>query len=398
MNEIFSYDLGNETEINRLDLITKMIQEFDQIYPSEKDCQEKINRMLYPDGKYPCKDCKSTNVKSEYGDRNVDCLDCKKTTSITTHTFFQRIRSARSYLAPIWMMEQGMLLNASEIARISEVVNSTGQHILKKIAYIVKERMKDLDSFITSEQMIGTICKRSKETPKRLPPVAEIIDAKSGALGWTQSKDNPEEASKSESLEKNIDTMGSYNGLIGSEVEKSIVNLLTDEPVRLEFIKTSLNIPESLLLPALSMLELNEMVDRLPGDLYRINCLYSIHSGEQKDKNKTDEAIKTRIDKFNREDNDTSENRENSNDEKQDTMIFFSKSKLKKTIKLIKQRYHGISRKYLQFYFALIWVSTERGLWQKDNLLKFCCHSGDVAPFQIYEYVSPFSVLGLPVK
>lgn len=64
----------------------------------------------------------------------------------------------------------------------------------------------------------------------------------------------------------------------------------------------------------------------------------------------------------------------------------------------MKERYHGISRKYLQLYLSAIWVYVDRMRWKVDVLLKACCLSGEICPRSISKYVSPYVVKMMKVE
>lgn len=267
-----------ERKKERGKLILALVKEFDQLYKTERDCQEKINRLLYPEGDYFCRECNSKNVEYEYGERTVKCLKCKKVTSLTTHTFFHKVHSARAYLAPIWLMEQGLLLNASEIAKVSRVVNSTGQLILKKICFVVKDRLSEIVSYATSEQLEYVICKRSKETRRRLHPRSEVVDAKEiEDLNSNKQKNTDEDESLIPDRESKVEgrTFKETCGIIVFDnIEKQVLKVLTDTPLQLESLQNKVKIPTPSLLPALTMLELKGFITRFSGDLF-INNLSS---------------------------------------------------------------------------------------------------------------------------
>lgn len=355
----------NTQEEKRREKISRLIKEFDRIFKSEKDCQEKINQLLYPDGNYICRECKSRNVERKYGDRNIKCLSCKKVTSLTTNTFFHKTKSARSYLAPIWMMEKGMILNASEIGRVSNVVNSTGQHILKKITYVIKNKMSEVAPYLNSDQLINTICKRSKETRRRMPPDSEISDARNNRHNHNRRQKDTI-TYKATFIQKNSEinqlTEDRKPLTLANQIETMILKNLSDTPLQLEVLQERMKISASELLPALTVLELNEAISRLPGEYFT--------KRSQKAPMISDEGIKR---------SDTA----NSG---------ISKRKLIKTIKLIKARFHGISRKYLQFYLAALWVYVDRKRWKTDEILKACCKTGEISHHSIYDYVSPYAV------
>lgn len=385
------------TKEERRKFLTRMIQEFERFYKSEKDCQEKINNMLYPDGNYVCRECNSHRVEKEYGDRNIKCLKCKKVTSLTTDTFFHKIQSARSYLAPIWMMERGIILNASEIGRISNVVNSTGQLILKKIAYVVKNEMKEEIPYVASEQMIHTICKRSKETRRRQHPQSEISDAKAEKIACVPELTNGNELlnnnQKIIDCDKRVDRQGV--NLVLDKIEEAILNALSGIPVQLEVLQEKTNLSTSNLLPALTMLELNGVIDRLPGELFKKKRISNEGFAQPfREWGAKNERHAGEIESRSGEVCSNLELQENENDHivRKNTGSLIPKFKLEKTIRLIKERFHGISRKYLQYYLAVVWVSVDRGIWIADALLEACCRAPDIKAISLFSYVSPYDV------
>ena len=333
-------------------LLAELVNRFDRIYKTEKDCQEKINRMLYPGGEYSCRACRSNDVEHGYGERKVYCFSCKKTTSLTAYTFFHRIRNARSYLLPIWVMEQGMILNASEIGRISGVVNSTGQLILKKITYVIKNQMDTLQVELLSDQMIGVICKRSRETPKREHPSSEIREARFAA----QSAVNM--FSQVEDSEAPIPTGGDKNEIDLNEVETRILRLLSLRDMRLDNLIEESHLSIGQLLSGLTMLEVEGKIEIVAGDYYR--KLFSCPKSIEPDSDIESSAI--------------------------------TKKRLKKTVNFIKEIFQGIARKYLQLYNAAIWIYADRETWREDAVLGVCSNHGSVTPWMISNYVSPYIV------
>jgi hypothetical protein len=52
-------------------------------------------------------------------------------------------------------------------------------------------------------------------------------------------------------------------------------------------------------------------------------------------------------------------------------------------------KFHGISRKYLQFYVALHWYYSAKSRWPRGSLLEACCRFRPVKYAEILAYVSP---------
>lgn len=65
-------------------------------------------------------------------------------------------------------------------------------------------------------------------------------------------------------------------------------------------------------------------------------------------------------------------------------------------INFVRSKFHGISRKYVQHYLAKHWCQVAKSRWRNGALLQACIEHGAIRHEQILAYVSPLMVKTLP--
>jgi DNA-binding MarR family transcriptional regulator len=148
-----------------------------------------------------------------------------------------------------------------------------------------------------------------------------------------------------------------YPGL--SKAEESVLELLSDTPIRFADICERVKLECANASAAIMGLELRQFATRLTGDKYvrtdpptgRSSALLKL----QKQKRKHSK-ITTKI------------------------------------IDFIKERFQGVSRKYLQFYAALYWIHADRKRWGPDTIRQLCVQSRHIPYREILEFVTPPTV------
>lgn len=155
--------------------LLKCWQEFEMVYPCEKDCVEALYAMVSRLHTLGCKNCRTDAIEREYGERIGKCLRCRRNFSFTAGTFFDRVREVRPWLAAIWFLEKGVLLSAKRFHELVGVAYSTAWMMHRKIALVIQSAMDMEKSIIrvSSQVFASAICKRSRETPAQKHPFAE---------------------------------------------------------------------------------------------------------------------------------------------------------------------------------------------------------------------------------
>jgi len=276
-------------------------------------------------------------------------------------TFFERVRRFQPWLAAIWFIEKGVEISAAELARLVGVAPSTSLSFLKKLSFVIEDKMGRDVSTIPSVNFILTFMRRSKETPAGKHPRDEEKTAL-GRAGSSASRSlhqflihranrtpRPAPTQKDIELEKK---------LIG-ETEKQIllhlshISISFDELIK----KTGLSIHT--VSAALMNLELFEFAERLPGDQFIIGVRA--------------ERVET-------------ENANNSNEYR------LKQAVVSKFRTFVRVNYGGISRKYLQNYVALLWAFSDKKRWRKGSLMKACIAHREVPDDELLRYVTPLKV------
>ncbi len=361
--------------------------EFNARFPTEDDCVDELCRIFCENGLLKCRYCGLSDPQRDRGDRVFRCLSCYKKTWFTAGTFFHRVRSARHWLAAIWLMERGLVLSSSKLHEVTGISQSNALNILKRIATVIQAHMDGSTQPVPSALFAQVLCKRSRETPARSHPLAELAKPEdehvddlpestpctAGAAMTTsdepwalysstqsaQSPSNKPEAGMGTpaKLEAGETTpAGEY-----SAREGSIIDLLSEKPLHFDYLcqRSSLAVGE--LAGILIMLELEGIVTRQDGDHY-VRSIPKTKSGNSR----------------------------------QSLPCIDPSSELASTVttfvKFIRIHMHGISRKYLQKYLATHWYHFDRKSWQCGALLKACLRFPPITYEQIVSYVSPHLV------
>ena len=306
-------------------------------YSNDEDCNEALYKLC---GLLKCHYCQSTQLERVYGARTALCRSCGKNFWLTAGTFFHGMRSPRAWLAAIMLMEQRVTISALALQKLGRTAYATALAIHHKVWAVANSMMKEDCIEVSSSQFVPVICRRSRETPARQHPIAEqeLIDS--------QCQDHPSDESSVTSPEAVDDGR--------SPEQMRIFENISEQPVSFESLRAITGIPPASISASLTMLELEGLVQRLPGDRYvrspmltkrdRVP-LFPGGSAQESD------AVSTALD----------------------------------FVRLI---FKGISRKYLQSYLAAHWCRSrknERSGW----LFRACHRFGRVTYAKLISYVTP---------
>lgn len=327
--------------VTREELCEFLVDEFRAKFKTDEEGFEEIFRRLNEENAIRCKHCGSIDLKKEYGSRVVHCKTCKKTTWFTAGTFFENIRSSLLWLLAIFLMEHGVVPSAAELARLAGVASSTAQAALKKILFVAQTKMGSVSAQeMYSAEFVDVICKRSRETPAGEHPRKEEDEMEQRA--------NREEAS-AQCFEPAYDDVPTAL----DSLQKDIYELLSEEPIHFDHLCVKTGRSAGDICAGTVLLELAGLAERKPGDWY-------IRRPPKKNKTASPDKGRQFL-----------------------AAVIMS---------FISDIFHGISRKYLQFYLAAYWCSFDRVRWYPNSLLKECCRFGAIAYTEILGYVSPLSV------
>lgn len=358
-----------------------LLQQFDVLFPTEKDCIEELYKRANEEGLSKCRYCEKQTIERQYGERTVWCTDCRKKTWITSGTFFHGIRAVKPWLAAIWFMENGIILSSSKFHKMIGIAQSSALNIFKKVTTVLEQRMQETK--VSSGLFVGIFCKRSRETPAREHPVSEQKEIEKATKEGNLSGEAKSffavdiaEKEKIEPIDKSVLEM--------SNEEKKIYDLLSTEPININSLseKTGFGIQELSVL--LTMLELSGTAVRVAGGRYVRN-----QSGEIDDI----KVVARDTGPSDRKNDfivlgETGDNSKNKTPRKKR-----KKQAVEACIKFVRHYFHGISRKYVQNYLAgYWWCYSEAKNKNAGKLLAWCMQYGRLDSSDILAYVSPLLV------
>lgn len=311
----------------------RLWRDFLERFPSEEDCMEELCRMAYPNG-FHCPHCNS-EVSKEYGERTMTCRICKSTIWIFGGTLFEGMRLARPTLAAIWLRERGVSTNPFRFHRLLNIAYSSSYKLFKKLSMAVESEMQNEFISTHSRMLAPVIARRSRETPARSHPLAEID------LCEAENDEFTAAASTSADFETGSDEL--------NEDESLILENLSTEPVQFDDLHRRTKIAIGSLSSALIVLELKGLLERAAGDRYR--------------RAKRDDACSS-----------------------------FSEAQvmgIASALAFLSRTFDGVSRKYLQLHLADYWCYSDRVRWGIGSIMPICMRIGPIKREQILSYVSP---------
>jgi hypothetical protein len=339
---------------------------FDMQFPTEADCLEELSRRCDGDEALSCKSCGSFDLQREYGGRVSICKFCSKQSWLTAGTFFARIRSARPWLAAIFLLERGVSFNASDLHRLVNIAASTAGQIIKKISMVIHSylEMEAAAIEVPSGLFFPIIGKRSLETPANKHPIAEQEEMEKRMI-------ENETESIAAVTSSAIVTKGLLSGVAASGLsghQKAVYELLSTKPVHFEELLQQTKLPVGTLSSTISMLELEGLIKGQAGDHY-VLATEEGAAGKQGINTQATYGPDPTIE---------------------------AHDSIAASIDYVRAGFHGISRKYLQLYLAAHWCYIDSKRWSSNSLLKACNRFREITYADIRAFVSPLLVKLMP--
>lgn len=309
-------------------------QEFNTRFPTEETCVEELYRRL-SGNRRSCPECQSSSLVRQSGDRIGKCSMCKKKVRITARTFFHRVRSVRPWLAAVWLFEHGMIISSHRFAHLVGVAYDTARKIFGKLARVMEDHLPADAIELPGTLFASAICKRSRLTPANERPIAE-----------------EELFEKIQTDPANVEGIHKINETEPrgrSEAEQIVLRILSQAPIDIDTLCQRAGQALGDTLSALTMLEIDGVIQRLPYDRYVLPV----------------------------------RNRAPSVELSESSII-----EVKSAIEFIRNTFHGVSRKCLQLYLLAYWCLSDRNRWKSGTLLDVCLESAMDAG-ALSNYVTP---------
>ena len=244
--------------------INALLGLFHRLFPCENSMIEEF--FLISEIQIACQQCGSSAVSSAESLRTVICSDCGRTSWLTRGTFFEGVKKIPPWFTAIWFRERGVALTSTALAKICNIAQSSAWVILRKIDWVLLELLEPEGSLAATSLFKSIFTRRSRLTPSGKHPAFEEVSADA----TSEPSGNLEERSNIPCAEvKSLD--------LGS-TENCILDFLGDlndtATCSFDEMKEALSLTAGELSASLSLLELEQKIEALPGLKFRLtsNC------------------------------------------------------------------------------------------------------------------------------
>ena len=332
------------SEQTKCPVINEFWSRFLEDFPSEAHCLAELIALL-GNSEPICSYCGRKAASIEFGLRYTKCACCKRLVWATAGTFFENIRCPRAWLGALFLLGAGVPINAGDLQRLAGIARSSASNIIQKILMVITEEMIDVAQVFSSE-FETIIYKRSRETPARQHPRAEIDNLSDSANCQLQGGATPPPVDTAE---------------LGIE-EKLLFEEIWDQPIHFDVLIDRTGLPVGKASACVVMLEFYRLIERLPGEWYIRRAPKQIKAPPAAC------AAGADMEKV----------IENANE-------------------FIRDIFKGVSRKFLQNYLSAYWCWADRGQWTFMQLASACVQHRWISDKDVRNYVSPAWV-SLPVE
>lgn len=333
-------------KMKQANILKHQFRKFEAEFPNEEDNVEALVEVVQKKQGISCEFCASVHLIRKYGAKKYRCAQCLRIGWVFAGTFFEKMRKAKLWHAAIWLTERKIVFNAWQLHILCKVAYSSALMVLKKIAKVIHTQMIEVADWIPSAAFMSVFCKRSKETPKGEHPIYEEIHI-----------NEAEKANSEGELQLENDAETKFPDTIG--VEREIYELVSDIPIHIDQICHDLpKVPTGDILAGLTFLQMGNLIKAKGGDYYVREK--KNHGPKANPRNPIESAL-------------------------------FS-FRVENLVNYIRDVFHGISRKHLQFYLALYHAQECADFIEPGKLIEACLDHDPFPYREIFEFVSAAEV------
>jgi hypothetical protein len=190
------------------------------------------------------------------------------------------MRRPKPWLAIIWFFERGIVVSGWKLHELSGIAQSSAANLLRKFATVIRELLSDDVAAVSSALFVSVISKRSRETPAGKHPRAEEefastfstgkklhSDAEKKTVSFPHDQSQPPLPARYEN-EDGAEAHSCDEPDIVSDMERQVYALLTENPMHFDALSYQTELPSGSLSAALTMLELDGLIERSVGDYF----------------------------------------------------------------------------------------------------------------------------------
>lgn len=343
---------------------------------------------------FKCRFCSSTNLEISKNSRRYRCKDCGDKGSFTAGGFFASVKKPPAWNMAIFFIRKGVAINSKELEFLAEISQSAAWWIMSKISKAIFEKLIEVSVIVSSARFADQITKRSLVTPAGLRPYEELEQLMSEQKGHVSKQEfgcdlpdpesadsdnssscasdlatsdlatsdpvtsepvsyaprtsDPTSSHKESAAPFNMEFSGELEPL--AEIQRFLLSLICREPISFEQLCAETGLPAGQVSAALTVLELNDKVNCLPGNHYQLsgsesNQRFNGASGSESNQRYNSASGPDLI--------------ETNSIEEPSPLSEGELALVRAILEFLFLTYSGISRKYLQFYLALFWLVSQ---------------------------------------
>lgn len=371
VDDLSLFDISDSTFSQEEESLNSVWNEFNTRFPTDEDCLQELCRRLFGQKERRCKNCGSSLSAENSVNRVVQCMSCNSKCWTTAGTFFEGIRLVRPWLAAIWFLERGLIINSYRFHKMVGVAYSTALNIFRRVTIALEEQLNGAVVELPSKLFSELVCRRSRETPARIHPRHEQSELSGAMISSIEENDdsqhcNPENV-KVCGAEMVDDLCNPTVELIGNEA--MVLGLLSEVPLHFDLLSERSKLPTGELSSCLTMLELDGQVVCLAGNLYVRQVFRQTEPTSQRNSLQLVDGTSTA--------------------KHQQELVCAA-------ITFVRRTFQGISRKYLQNYLIAFCVHKSRHWLCLETVIDALIGIGRASRAAALDYVTPDLVKVLP--
>ncbi|MBU6452243.1 MAG: hypothetical protein KGS72_10720 [Cyanobacteria bacterium REEB67] len=388
------------------------LKQFNLEHPTDAYCVESIYRRMESVSPFTCSYCGSQEFRREFGARKGRCAKCNKPKNFTAQSeFFNGMKAPRAYCGMLYLLEKGCFFNAHQVASELKISRGSSWELQREIDMAIDHaitlgEVSNLDSALFRDLYM----RRSSVTPAYEDACSEqeamekLANQNVGAdAAGTSSQADFDPLTNSyhfsdfepysDSFESNSPaenvlplTPSRSDGADHSEIapdhltelQKKLYAAIGPEPVSFDTLFEIMNVDLSELLSALTMLELDELIVGLAGQKFQRQ---KATPGNALVVSKASSDVSSRLHPPGLNPYISS-----AESEQLDALAISFRA----FIRVLSQ---GISRKYIQLYFArFCFLLLSKNETNPFSLFGACFEFGEVSRIQVKIFVSALKI------
>lgn len=347
------------------DLESVVLKEFELRFPSEKSCFDFVCQLVANQRGFTCHYCNSAQVE-RLAERTVRCIECNTESWFLSGTIFERQRKFKAFLGIFWFNQNQCPLSSSRAHQLFHIAQSSAWGMQKKIDLISSADQEEYGTNvrILADAFAEALRKRSRETPARLHPRAELSDFEFNWNGEaTSSPREKHSTQEAQSPEAFSNEFAHGDTPDASAVQWRILDIILKHksPVHIDVLMESTGIPVNDLILQLTYLELESLIKAESSGRYSVNhARVACADGAAKATEPISaQTIQEQIARF---------------------------------LEFCYDKFHGTSRKYLQLYLFRFAQATSKVQTDWDSFMAKMVNRSPVSLADVLSYVSPSRV------